>query len=86
MYLRDDKGTSKPVIHIFDSGNKFSAAAFLPNMKSATIWNTFLHIWATTYIGFPESMLTDQGSVFFSDEWNNACEITGISLRHPGRE
>ena len=49
-----------PVLHIVDVGTKFQAADFLGKMDTTSIWNTFVKLWATTYTGFPESMLTDQ--------------------------
>jgi len=38
------------------------------------------------YVGFPESMLTDQGSAFVSKEWKYNCELAEIELRHTGTE
>jgi hypothetical protein len=34
------------------------------------------------YVGFPMSMLTDQGSVFLLREWKSNCAALGIRLRH----
>lgn len=51
-----------------------------------TVWNTFLKIWATIYVGFPESLLTDQGSVFLSRDWKFNCELAEIELLHTGTE
>ncbi len=86
MFLSDDDGKSKPVLHIVDAGTKFQAAAFVPNSSVGGVWNTFLRIWACAYIGFPESMLTDQGSVFVSHEWKYNCELMEIQLKHTGTE
>jgi len=57
------------VLHTIDVGTNFSATRFIERQDTATIWNTFLRAWSTMYIGYPESMLTDQGSVFMSEEW-----------------
>lgn len=89
MYLeasKTKKGNQKPVLHIVDVGTKFQNAAFLPALDTTTIWNTFIKIWASLYVGFPESMLTDQGSVFMSKEWEYNCESASIELRHTGTE
>ena len=86
MYLKDKKGTSRPVLHIIDAGTRFGAAAFLPKLDTNTIWNTFIKIWSTTYIGFPECMLTDQGSVFVSKDWKSNCSMAEIKLFHTGTE
>eukprot|EP00171_Calliarthron_tuberculosum_P005221 IDg5221t1 len=86
MFLSDDEGKKKPVLHIVDAGTKFQAAAFLKNSSTQCIWTTFMHIWSLMYIGFPESMLTDEGSVFTSDIWKYTCEVHDIQLIHTGTE
>lgn len=86
MYLSDSKGKSRPVLHVVDAGTRFSAAAFLPGSDVNSVWNTFVKIWSTVYVGFPESFLTDQGSVFVAKEWEHNCETNDIKLRHTGTE
>jgi hypothetical protein len=68
MYLE-----SKPVLHVVDRGTTFSSANFLYSSDRITVWNTFVQCWTSMYFGFPDSILTEQGSVFQSDDWNNAC-------------
>ena len=34
-----------PVIHIVNEGTKFSAARFLPNQQTGTIWQTIIECW-----------------------------------------
>ena len=84
--MEDGKGKKQPVIHAVDAGTRFQAAAFLLKVDAVPIWQTFLRIWATTYVRFPESVLTDQGSVFMSKEWAFNCASSGIQLRHTGTE
>lgn len=86
VFLKDKKGKNSPVLHIIDEGTNFQAASFLPKSDVSTVWNTFLKIWATSYVGFPESMLTDQGSVFISKEWSFNCSEENITLKHTGTE
>ena len=81
MYL-----DGRQVLHIVDVGANFSAAQFLNSQGVNSVWNSFLTSWSTTYYGYPESILTDQGSVFFSSEWESACQSAPISLRHTGTE
>jgi hypothetical protein len=81
MYLH-----GKPVLHIVDVATTFSAANFLPAQDVSSVWNTFLTGWATLYIGFPECILADQGSVFMATHWKTACELSNIHLRHTGTE
>eukprot|EP00171_Calliarthron_tuberculosum_P003375 IDg3375t1 len=67
-------------------GTRFNAATFLPALDVSTVWKSFIKIWATMYIGMPESMLVDQGSVFVADEWRSACEMNNVELRETGTE
>jgi hypothetical protein len=81
MYLHGN-----PVLHIVDVATTFSAANFLPAQDDSSVWNTFLIGWATLYIGFLECILADQGSVFMATNWETACELSKIHLRHTGTE
>ena len=54
----------KPVLHILDEGTKFSAAKFLPDVSTKTIWRTLLQIWVMIYTGLPDRMMVNQGSAF----------------------
>jgi hypothetical protein len=38
------------------------------------------------YVGLPQSIPTDKGSVFLSAEWKNECDLGRIYLRHTGTE
>jgi hypothetical protein len=50
------------------------------------VWKSFVAAWSTTNIGHPESILTDQDSVLFSEAWKGMCRAADISLRHTGTE
>ena len=54
----------KRVLHIVDKGTHFSAAQFLSDVSTKTIWKIILHCWATIYTGLPNRVLVDQGSTF----------------------
>ena len=86
MFLKDRKNRSRPVLHIIDAGTRFSSAAFLKSSSTNTVWDTFVKIWSSMYVVFPESLLTDQGSVFLSKEWAYNCESSEIKLHHTGTE
>jgi hypothetical protein len=73
-------------LQVVDAGTRFSAAGFLDAENVSSIWNFFLRIWTTVYVGYPESMLTDQGSVVMAAEWSFACKLAEIHLRHDGTE
>ena len=83
---RGTKTRSFPVLHVVDAGTKFQNAVFLTKLDTNSIWNTFVKMWASIYVGFPETMLTDQGSVFVSREWKYNCEVAQIELKHTGTE
>ena len=59
MYLE-----GKPVLHIVDEATRFSAARFLSDVSTKTIWRAILECWGTIYTGLPNRMLVDQGSAF----------------------
>ena len=75
-----------PVLHVIDAGTNFSAARFFPAEDAKTIWNTFLYAWVTMYLGYPDKIVTDQGSVFTSEEWEERCNKANIELDNTGTE
>lgn len=77
---------SKPILHVADRGTRFSAARYLRKADAQTVWNTFVQSWSSLYIGYPESILTDQGSVFMSKEWNRMCLVSDIKVQSTGIE
>ena len=54
----------RAILHIIDEGTNFSAARFLPDVSTKSIWKTILECWATICTGLPNRMLLDQGSAF----------------------
>jgi hypothetical protein len=76
----------RPALHVVDTGTTFGAATFLDEQSFGSVWNALLRCWSTIYVGFPMSMLTDQGSVFLSIDWKASCAALGIRLRHTGTE
>ena len=48
----------RPVLHIVDEGTRCSAARFLPNVSTKTLWSTILECWAMIYTGLPNRMIT----------------------------
>lgn len=81
-----DNRNKRPVLPFIDAGAKFNAARFINEQSSTAVWNTFIQCWTTKYVGKPNSMLIDQGSVFMSDEWKFACDLNGIELLATGAE
>jgi hypothetical protein len=82
MFL-DDR---QPVLHVVDAGTTYQAAAFLPGEDSTTVWNTLIRCWSHCYVGHPQGILADQGSVFCSEEFKSNCAVHEIELRSTGTE
>lgn len=76
----------KPVLHVVDRGTCFQAASFLRGEDAISVWNAFLETWSNLYIGHPESILADQGSVFTSTLFEQLCAQAEIHLKHTGTE
>ena len=76
MYL-----DGKPVLSITDVVTNYSAAGFLAAENAQAVWDTFLYAWVTTYVGYPDDILTDQGSIFRSESGRSNCKEANIRLR-----
>ena len=74
----------KPVLHIVDRDTKFSAAAFLKSETTDETWETLMRIWVSVYIGFPETIATDQGTQFQSERWKSLLLMAGIKHQSSG--
>lgn len=74
------------ILHCVDHDTKFSAAAFTTRETSRSIWQTFLDIWVTTYIGYPDVLAVDQGTQFVSEEFTALCVANGIQVNSSGIE
>ena len=77
-----DNGKSKPVLHVVDAATHFQAAAWLEKQDVTHVWNAFLICWARVFVGNPEEVLTDQGSVFISEGFRELCSKSDIRLKH----
>ena len=75
----------KPVLHIVDEGTRFSAARFVPDVSTNTIWSTILDCWALIYTGLPNRMLVDQGT-HLGDAFKNLGALANISVDSTGVE
>ena len=68
----------EPVLHVVDRGTHFSSATFLPNESATTVWNSLIKCWISVYVGFPNVISHDQGTVFTSKLFKNALEHFGV--------
>jgi hypothetical protein len=81
MYLH-----GKSVFHTVDVAASFSAAKFLLAQDVSFVIEYFITGWATLYIGFPECILADQGSLVMDTHWKTACELSNIHFRETSTE
>ena len=54
----------KKVLHVVDEGTRFSAARFLDDESTVTVWKTLIECWVAIYTGLPNRIIVDQGSNF----------------------
>ena len=80
MYL-----VGKPVIHIVDEGTRFSAARFLDNVSTVSLWSAILEFCATVYTGLPRKILVDQGSQF-GDLFISLGALSNVEVQRTGIE
>lgn len=80
MYL-----DGKPVLHLVDNYTHFSAARFLPDMSTNTIWETIVTSWASVYTGLPNSIRVDQGSQL-KDSFITIGRASGVEVNRSGVE
>ena len=74
----------KSVLHVVDKDKKFSAAAFLRSETTEETWETFMRIWVSVYIGFPDTIATDQGTQFQSQRRRTLLLMAGIQNNFSG--
>ena len=76
----------KPVLHVVDRGTHFSAARFVASESAESIWNTFLECWVSIYVGFPNVISHDHGSLFASEFFQGTCAKFGIITKQSPTE
>jgi hypothetical protein len=67
----------KPVLHIVDEATRFNAACWLENMTAKATWDAIRFIWADTYLGPPDFIVTDAGKNFVSKEFVRLASAAG---------
>jgi transposase InsO family protein len=77
FYLR-----GRPALHIVDLDTHFHEASFLSSVSTDDVWDAILQNWANIYAGFPESILTDQGSQLVSARFAELAVHFGVKVHH----
>ena len=76
-----------PILHIVDEETRFSAASFLRDVSTNTIWSTFIKCQSTIYTGLPNRIMVDQGSSLSkSGIFASLVESSNIKLDTTGIE
>jgi Reverse transcriptase (RNA-dependent DNA polymerase) len=76
----------RAVLHVVDTSLHFNSAAFLMAQTVEGIWTAFLDCWCTLYLGYPDKLRVDSGSVFTSTRFAEITGNAGISLQVSGVE
>ena len=71
----------KAILHVVDRGTHFSAARFIRRQNVEAVWNALIECWIAVYVGFPNIFAYDQGSVFNSELFTQACKQFGIIMK-----
>lgn len=75
-----------PVIHIIDTHTLYQNAEFLQDKSANAIWEVFLRVWVTLFVGFPNTLRLDHESCFDSELFRaNSAEV-GMKLQFSGVE
>ena len=76
----------KPILHVIDTTTSLQATWFLCNITVKETWNTLCLAWIDTYIGPPDTLISDASTNFTSIEFKaNACimaiKVEKVSLK-----
>ena len=74
----------RPAFHAVDVGTHYQNAVFLRGESVQHVWDALVECWASVYVGFPNKLRTDQGSVFTSKAWSELTRLHGIELQLSG--
>ena len=75
----------KKVLHVVDEGTRFSAARFLDDESTVTVWKTLIECWVAIYTGLPNRIIVDQGSNF-GPTFIHMAHQRGVDVEQTGIE
>lgn len=75
-----------PVLHVVDTHTGYQNVILPKSLSASEIWDAFLEAWVTVYVGYPNRIRADQGSVFTFRFWNDVTALNGIKLQFSGVE
>lgn len=75
MFIR-----GQAILHAVCRQTHFSRAAPLQKQDSYTLWQTFMSIWVTPYLGVPYNLWVDQAKSFLSVQFKTLASTLGCTL------
>lgn len=78
--------SGNPVLHIVDTYTGYQNIGLPKTLSAQHVWDTFLEAWVTVYVGYPNRIRGEQGSVFTCKLWGDVTSIHGIELQLSGIE
>ncbi|CDF34787.1 unnamed protein product [Chondrus crispus] len=75
-----------PILHVVDTHTGYQNVALPKSLSARHVWDAFLEAWVTVYVGIPNRIRADQGSVFTSKFWDDITTLHGIDLQLSGTQ
>lgn len=72
--------------HVIDTHTAFSKAKFIIDKSLVALWNLFIDIWTTVYLGYPSTIRLDREASFDSSAFRNLADNAGVILQFSGVE
>ena len=76
----------KAILHVVDAQTNYQNAVLLKGQSTEQVWDAFVEAWSTVYVGYPNKIKVDQGSVFTSKKWEELSSSHGIEVQLSGIE
>lgn len=74
------------ILYIDDEGARFSSARFFMDIRSETVWNTLLRLWAKICTCLPNSIVVDKGTHLKNKSVHVYCHSRQFEIRVLGNE
>ena len=75
---------SKPVLHVIEKDTHYSSARFFEGVSTEQVWQTSFLCWVSKYVGYPDILKADAGSVFSSIKWIKMTSEVGVAVEIAG--
>ena len=75
-----------PILHVVDTHTGYQNVGLPKSLSAQHVWEAFLEAWVTVYVGMPNRIRADQGSVLTSKFWDDVTALHGVELQFSGVE